>query len=102
MRDLFDPDPHAGLPAVLVEVDGPDPDAAIWARMRHPDSGFGGGGGGGRFVIFGYGVEGCGPSWAEAARQWVLGARAVLEGPQSGSRQGQPDATDTPRSSPHP
>ena len=46
MRDLFDPDPHAALPAVLVEVDGPDPDAAIWARMRHPDSGFGVGGGG--------------------------------------------------------
>ena len=47
MRDLFDPDPRAGLNAALAEVDGPDPDAAIWARMHHADSGFGRAGGGG-------------------------------------------------------
>lgn len=82
MRDLFDPDPRAGLNAALAEVDGPDPDAAIWARMHHADSGFGRAGGGGRFLIFGFGVEGRGSSWDEAARQWVIGARASLTGPE--------------------
>lgn len=72
--DLFAPDPRAGLHAALAEVGGPDPDAAIWSRMHRPDSDFGRAGGGGRFLIFGFGVEGRGSSWAEAAQQWVLGA----------------------------
>lgn len=78
MADLFDLVPEPGLAEALVAVDGADPDAAIWARMCDPGSGFGRAGGGGRFLIFGFGVEGRGASWSEAARQWVAGARAML------------------------
>jgi hypothetical protein len=78
MADLFDLVPAAGLADALALVDGADPDAAIWASMQEAGSGFGRAGGGGRFAIFGFGIEGRGASWDEAARQWVAGARAML------------------------
>lgn len=77
MRDLFDPDPFEGLSSALAEVDVADPWGAIWARMCAPGGGFGRAGNAGRQMIFGFGVEGRGASADEAARQWVIGARAL-------------------------
>ncbi|HMT45548.1 MAG TPA: hypothetical protein PKE59_00375 [Novosphingobium sp.] len=78
VRDLFDPDPHEGLRPVLAEVDGTDPWGAIWARMRSVDGGFGRCGNAAGQMIFGFGVEGRGPSPDEAAKQWVAGARSLV------------------------
>ncbi len=82
MRDLFDvePKPRDGLPAVLAEVDCCDPWAAIWARMRSADGGFGRSGNAASQVVFGFGVEGRGSSADEAAREWVAGARMLAAG----------------------
>ena len=76
LLNLLDALPVPALAAALAEVDCEDPWGVMWRRMSAPGGGFGRGGAAGAVVVIGFGIAGRGPSAAEAARQWVLGARA--------------------------
>ncbi|WP_273280916.1 hypothetical protein [Pseudooceanicola atlanticus] len=77
MKDLLDTIPHPGLADASDQIAGhADPVQALRAAMA---SGFrfGLAGCDGQFLVFGYGVEGRGPTRAEAVQQWLAGAEAT-------------------------
>lgn len=69
---------HPCLPTVLALIEGREPAPAIWAAMRAGIR-FTRAGDSAAQSISGFGVEGRGLTRDEAASQWLLGARDVLD-----------------------
>lgn len=62
------------LRALVALLSGPTPGATLFRLMRHAGP-FSRSGSAECRVVRAYGIEGSGPTWDDAVRQWVAGAR---------------------------